>query len=705
MRIKKILFSLIVIIALIFSINIKPKADTQVSDLTGTTWLFNDTIDITFFDTTSIINLNFNSNTNLEAFYTSISVDGTDLLYSDDKIAYSAGSWNVEYKTIKITGGGDVLDADVISWLYSNAQLIGTTVDINGQYEFENYLINSYDNAAFEIKFPTSNEFISFEITFDVGSNGEKFMNAIFTLEKSASNELTLVHVYSMAYDGYDIQGPLSNQVYIDLIPKYFKYSDDYSYIVLDFGHVYDFYYNLGIDQINITEISSSETVLSGLSKYSHSDNSTFSAIYYDIGYGSDVLGNEFGKLKNGLEYDSLYNSYINGHFPVNVGSGFIKSISEESIVFPLGRYYLYNSLLYDTNVGFESRSDILDFATEFHRVCIYLELTEFNPIVNFFTVLFGDEDLFSYRNDYVFSSFPLEIDLISGPELEGFEFSHYAVKSDSGYEEISEYSIDCDVLEHNIYLIYDFVGFDVTFDLNNGEDDVVVKHEAGQPIQYPSTPKKNGYYFVEWLLFDQNNNTYTSITSNYRCPGTAITIVAKYLPITCTIVFNANNGTSASFNVVLQYGVYTTVPTSSYEKEGYIFKGWNSKSDGTGTWSYPGEKISIDGNFNIIKEGSTLSILEINSSKKMLKKNIILSEVESEQLASSTGSLYSIYETEESSEDGDVVITPGDSNTTSNESFVDDLFAFDEFKDFLIIFVLLFCFVVLINEIKSRRR
>ena len=88
-----------------------------------------------------------------------------------------------------------------------------------------------------------------------------------------------------------------------------------------------------------------------------------------------------------------------------------------------------------------------------------------------------------------------------------------------------------------------------------------------------------------------------------------------------------------------------------------------------------------------------------------MLKKNIILSEAESEQLASSTGSLYSIYETEETSGDGDVVITPGGSNTTPNESFVDDLFAFDEFKDFLIIFVLLFCFVALINEIKSRRR
>lgn len=110
----------------------------SVSDLTNTIWLFNNSI-------TSASGgryyINFYLKSNSSATYTSILAPntGTILFYNGESItnAYQAGAWNSSnYKTICITGGNDVTNASLISWLQSNAtqllsDLTNTTWVIN----------------------------------------------------------------------------------------------------------------------------------------------------------------------------------------------------------------------------------------------------------------------------------------------------------------------------------------------------------------------------------------------------------------------------------------------------------------------------------------------------------------------------------------------------------------------------------------------
>lgn len=98
----------------------------QISDLTGTTWEFNEIPDLLLLGTYSI---NFNSN---ELNFVGI----RNRLYT--YLQYNNGSawidawrddgtgWtNNTYRTITITGGADVTNASLIAWLEDNALIIG----------------------------------------------------------------------------------------------------------------------------------------------------------------------------------------------------------------------------------------------------------------------------------------------------------------------------------------------------------------------------------------------------------------------------------------------------------------------------------------------------------------------------------------------------------------------------------------------------
>lgn len=96
----------------------------SVTDLTGTTWILNNSI---MTRSSGYYNINF---TNNNASYTNINwtyLDDDDffaLYYGSTNVyVYSGGPiWNSEnYKTIQITGGTDATNSNLISWLQNNA--------------------------------------------------------------------------------------------------------------------------------------------------------------------------------------------------------------------------------------------------------------------------------------------------------------------------------------------------------------------------------------------------------------------------------------------------------------------------------------------------------------------------------------------------------------------------------------------------------
>lgn len=113
-----------------------------VTDLTGTTWEFeeplNTTVPLMFLKDRFSININFISNNTL---YTKLTIIGSSTFDTINEIhyefagedyegelddtVYSSNTWpNDVYKTITITDGIDKDRSDIIDWLYANATLI-----------------------------------------------------------------------------------------------------------------------------------------------------------------------------------------------------------------------------------------------------------------------------------------------------------------------------------------------------------------------------------------------------------------------------------------------------------------------------------------------------------------------------------------------------------------------------------------------------
>jgi len=95
---------------------------TQVTidDLTGTTWLFNDTVNIEGYGGSWDIIFNHG-----DGMYVGIGIPGYVIDYNtngNDYTAYYDNAWVDEtYKTIEITGGTDVTNVEFIAWLEGNA--------------------------------------------------------------------------------------------------------------------------------------------------------------------------------------------------------------------------------------------------------------------------------------------------------------------------------------------------------------------------------------------------------------------------------------------------------------------------------------------------------------------------------------------------------------------------------------------------------
>lgn len=91
-----------------------------VGDLTGTTWFFNDSIDVSVEGNSYSINFNSNNLNYSEIRYGEVA---NYRIYYDSTSVYSS-SWNDDnYKTITITGGTDIANPDLIVWLTQNAVL------------------------------------------------------------------------------------------------------------------------------------------------------------------------------------------------------------------------------------------------------------------------------------------------------------------------------------------------------------------------------------------------------------------------------------------------------------------------------------------------------------------------------------------------------------------------------------------------------
>ena|GEM_PF-7045833 len=114
-------------------------------------------------------------------------------------------------------------------------------------------------------------------------------------------------------------------------------------------------------------------------------------------------------------------------------------------------------------------------------------------------------------------------------------------------------------------------------------EDNIDIPNSAEAGEYYYGTEvtsvakDKEGYSFTKWNTED-TTKTITKIIEH------DLVLNPVYVPNRYNIVFNNNTGTGTMDNEEMTYNVEKALNKNTFTKPGYVFTGWNTKTDGTGT-------------------------------------------------------------------------------------------------------------------------
>ncbi len=143
-----------------------------------------------------------------------------------------------------------------------------------------------------------------------------------------------------------------------------------------------------------------------------------------------------------------------------------------------------------------------------------------------------------------------------------------------------------------------------LSFDLNGGDGvaPVVQTLEFGALATEPAIPQKQGHVFKEWNTLQDGSGRAWDFAST-AMPDNNVTLYAQWQKVASTeytLSFNLNGGQGiAPINQILKVGEKTQEPNRPV-REGYIFQGWNTATDGRGiTWNFdsstmPAENVTL---------------------------------------------------------------------------------------------------------------
>ena len=100
------------------------------------------------------------------------------------------------------------------------------------------------------------------------------------------------------------------------------------------------------------------------------------------------------------------------------------------------------------------------------------------------------------------------------------------------------------------------------------------------------------GYKFVEWNTSADGSGTSYQATDIVNNVTEEVNLYAIWKPCKYTIKFNSNGGIGEMDNQEFQYGDELTLSDNVFTKENYVFVGWNTSADGSGTSYVDGQTI-----------------------------------------------------------------------------------------------------------------
>lgn len=208
----------------------------------------------------------------------------------------------------------------------------------------------------------------------------------------------------------------------------------------------------------------------------------------------------------------------------------------------------------------------------------------------------------------------------ITAPVRTGYTFAGWY--SDSEFE--NEYTLPSTfpTKDERAYAKWTINQYNVTFNPDNGSDEIEVELNFGSKLPAQTEPTKTGYTFDGWY-YDGKAVVFESFT----VPADDIEIIAKWTINQYTIEFDSNGG-SAVAPITKDFNASLTAPANP-TKEGYDFKGWFLKNSDT---EYNFSTMPAE-NLTLVAKWEALSFtLTINLSKNGTPENPITTTIKYDQ-------------------------------------------------------------------------
>lgn len=262
-------------------------------------------------------------------------------------------------------------------------------------------------------------------------------------------------------------------------------------------------------------------------------------------------------------------------------------------------------------------------------------------------------------------------------PTKVGYIFSHWV---DSNGKKVTLLTVNKDT---NLYAYFVEEQPESTYTLQlyaDGELYNTIVRVQGSVIALGNyVPNMEGYIFICWV--DEDDNIYNSFTFTENKKLYAL-YEKDTSDVYLTIIYNSDSiGSEKIQSKIKLKTLGLKVAQNTFAIEGYIFKEWNTKSDGSGVSIPITKSLYLESETSLLVGGS-------NGSKIEISDDLVLN-------------LYAIWEPSVDNDfDDSILDNPVEEETND---FFDDIFKFDEPKDFIILFLLIAAVGVLINIFRRK--
>ncbi len=183
----------------------------------------------------------------------------------------------------------------------------------------------------------------------------------------------------------------------------------------------------------------------------------------------------------------------------------------------------------------------------------------------------------------------------------EGKQFAHWNTASDDSgvsYEVGGTIEPTGNVTLYAIWENVPATKVSINFDANGGTgvmESVSATLNEGYTVPSCTFTAPAGKHFRYWAANREGNMPVYQADDTFTVTGetTLYAIWEDDATSQVSISFNANGGTGSMDAVTVDLGNSTTLPKATFTRSGYVFAGWNTKADGTGSSFADGASIT----------------------------------------------------------------------------------------------------------------